>query len=225
MMPCLELAQGELAEMAGDVRALGHAPLATTLGRTSEHIGMASTAAQSMREIIRGMELSNRRQDSHRSTDLAEVVRLTLRMLRSQAMNRAQIVVEDGGAAKVMGTPTEIGQVLLNLLVNAIQAMPDRPLRSNEIVIKLGPGRAGEVVLDVRDNGNGIPADVLPRIFDPFYSTKAQGGTGLGLAISRKIVEESGGRMEVQSEPGKGTRFIVTLRAAAEGSTPPPFKT
>ena len=71
---------------------------------------------------------------------------------------------------------------------------------------------AAHVAVEVADNGHGIPADVLPKIFDPFFTTKAVGkGTGLGLSICHKIVENHGGRLEVQSKPGAGTRFTVVL--------------
>ena len=71
---------------------------------------------------------------------------------------------------------------------------------------------ADHVAVEVADNGSGIPADVLPKIFDPFFTTKAVGkGTGLGLSICYKIVENHGGKLEVQSTPGMGTRFILVL--------------
>jgi two-component system NtrC family sensor kinase len=73
---------------------------------------------------------------------------------------------------------------------------------------------SSQVRLDVEDNGPGIPQDAIERVFDPFFTTKPEGGTGLGLAISMKIVEDLGGRITVESEPGKWTRFSVLLPAS-----------
>jgi len=98
-------------------------------------------------------------------------------------------------------------QVLLNLMLNAEQAMP----AGGEVTIQ-ATRDDGQVRLDLIDTGPGMPADVAAKIFKPFFSTKP-GGTGLGLPISRKIVEAHGGRLEVQSEPGRGTKFSVWLPA------------
>lgn len=106
-------------------------------------------------------------------------------------------------------------QALLNLLLNAQQAMPEggsitfqaqfEPTEGNS-----EGGRAGHVNLSVIDTGKGIPANALPRIFEPFYSTR-QGGSGLGLPTTRRIIEGHGGTIAVQSEMGKGTKFTVRL--------------
>lgn len=102
----------------------------------------------------------------------------------------------------------ELKQALLNLVGNAIQAMPE----GGTLTIEGGPTRNG-VRLTVADTGVGIPAEALPRIFDPYFTTKTK-GFGLGLAIVRRVVDAHGGQIEVQSEPGRGTRFEVTLSQA-----------
>jgi signal transduction histidine kinase len=102
--------------------------------------------------------------------------------------------------------------VLLNLLWNAVDAMP------NGGRIGVSTRRGGrEVCIAVRDSGVGIPAEILPRLYDPFFSTKRRrGGTGLGLSVSYGIVEEHGGRFEVDSEPDKGTDFRLYLPCVPE---------
>ncbi len=117
----------------------------------------------------------------------------------------------------------QIQQVLINLLVNARQAMPS----GGQILIRLAHDpAAGSVDLTVRDNGTGIPADKLPRIFDRFYTTKqgpdasGKGGTGLGLAFCRDVIEAHQGRIRVESTPGKGTAFILKLPAAVPAPAP-----
>ena len=113
-----------------------------------------------------------------------------------------------------MGVTGQIQQVLMNLLINACQAMPEG--RMGEIHIKTrADGTNVEIVLS--DNGAGIPPDVLPRIFEPYFSTKAPAsGTGLGLPISKRIVEKHGGSLTVSSTVGEGTTFTIVL--PVEGS-------
>ena len=103
-------------------------------------------------------------------------------------------------------------QALLNLMLNAVQAMPE----GGDLIIQAtvdppaGPDRS--VLLSLIDSGVGIPAETLPKIFRPFFSTKAKsGGTGLGLPTTRKIIEAHGGEIDVQSEVGKGTKFTIRL--------------
>ena len=113
-----------------------------------------------------------------------------------------------GQISSIVCSPSQINQVFLNLITNAAQAMGDRPGK----ITLTSRNEADGVVVEVADNGSGIPPEVLPKIFDPFFSTKEVGkGTGLGLSISYKIVQEHGGRIDVHSEVGKGTRFTVWL--------------
>ena len=101
--------------------------------------------------------------------------------------------------------------MFLNLLVNAMQAIEATHREDGRIAIDTR-SKGREVVVEITDNGCGIPADVLPRIFDPFFTTKAVGdGTGLGLSITHGIVQDHGGRLEVESTPGQGTCFRVIL--------------
>jgi signal transduction histidine kinase len=113
-----------------------------------------------------------------------------------------------GEIPEIVCSPSQINQVFLNLITNAAQAMAD-----GKGTITLTTQADGNgVLVEVRDNGKGIPADVLPKIFDPFFTTKEAGkGTGLGLSISYKIVQDHGGRIEVESKPNVGTRFRVWL--------------
>jgi signal transduction histidine kinase len=115
------------------------------------------------------------------------------------------------------GHAGRLGQVFLNLLVNAIQATEAGRAEENEIAVELGLDAARNVEVRIFDTGTGIPPEVLPRIFDPFFTTKAPGiGTGLGLSICHSIVSSLQGRIEVASEPGKGSSFRVTLPVPAE---------
>ena len=105
---------------------------------------------------------------------------------------------------------TELQQVLINLIVNAIHAMPDGgdlTLRADDMEQE---GKSG-VLITVQDSGKGMSPDVLGRVFDPFFTTKQGEGSGLGLSISRKIIRRYGGTMQADSVEGEGTRFTLWL--------------
>ncbi len=134
---------------------------------------------------------------------LQSTLLLAKHLLKSVTVNKAF-----GNIAPIVCSPSQINQVFLNLITNAAQAMGDKPGKIMLTTRNDGDG----VAVEVEDNGGGIPPDVLPKIFDPFFSTKEIGkGTGLGLSISYKIVQQHGGRIDVESTPGAGTRFIVWL--------------
>jgi signal transduction histidine kinase len=106
-------------------------------------------------------------------------------------------------------------QVLLNLLINAIQAMPE-----GGVVLLSGQPRNGRVLIQVRDEGCGIGAADRDRIFDPFFTTK-QTGTGLGLSVAHQIVEQHGGILSAEANPDKGTTFSVLLPVHRERQNEP----
>jgi two-component system NtrC family sensor kinase len=129
-------------------------------------------------------------------------------LLAKHMLKSIKIEKRFGEVPPIVCSPSQMNQVFLNLITNAAQAMD-----AGGGTIALATSREGDgVSVEVADNGRGIPADVLPKIFDPFFSTKEIGkGTGLGLSISYKIVKQHGGRIDVQSQPGTGTRFTVWL--------------
>jgi signal transduction histidine kinase len=154
-------------------------------------------------------------------TDLKQIVEDTLVLLeREMSKYRIAVEMQIDNVPEVSAIGNQIQQILLNLLINARQAMPSG---GRVIVRLLHDEEAGTVDLSVRDTGCGIPADKLPRIFEPFYTTKSgpdetgKGGTGLGLAACRQIVEAHQGRMRVESTVGKGTQFTLKLPIAPAG--------
>jgi two-component system, NtrC family, sensor kinase len=124
--------------------------------------------------------------------------------------SRAHVVREPGAPAEVECDRRELEQVLLNLVINAAQAL------DGEGTIRVRTARRGdEVEIAIADDGRGIEPGAIDRIFDPFFTTKPVGeGTGLGLSISHEIVRRHGGRLEVSSEPGVGSEFRVVLPLA-----------
>ncbi len=160
------------------------------------------------------------RSESLEPTDLAAIVEDSLVLLERE-MRKYRIAIEtelDPATPAAMASGNQIQRVLLNLLINARQSMPE----GGTILIRLAPSEDGMVEIAVRDSGSGIPKDSLPHIFDAFYSTKAgpdesgKGGTGLGLAACKEIIDAHQGRIRVQSTIGRGTAFIIRLPAAKD---------
>ena len=152
-------------------------------------------------------------------TDLNQIINQSLRLIQHQ-VDLAGIQVQprlDPDLPLVLCDGAQIEQVLLALMVNAMDAMPQG---GNLWVSSKADETNDTVRVIVRDDGTGIPPDILPRLFEPFLTTKETGrGVGLGLAISRSILERHNGSIEVQSEPGRGTIFTITLPWDTENAT------
>lgn len=139
--------------------------------------------------------------------DLNDILDHAIRLLTPKWKERVVIERSFGEIPKLRGSAGEIGQVFVNLIANACEAVPVQG--SVRVGTEL---RDGRLCVSVKDTGHGIGPDRLSRIFDPFYTTKPQGeGTGLGLAIVQQIVKGHGGSIEVKSEEGQGAEFVVTL--------------
>jgi len=139
--------------------------------------------------------------------DLNDCVRSTLVIARNGIKDKVEVLTRLGELPRIACAPSQINQVLLNLLNNAAQAME----RLGRILVKTW-AEPDALCLSVQDDGCGMPPEVLKRIFDPFYTTKPVGqGTGLGLSISFKIIQDHGGSIQVASEVGRGTRFLIRL--------------
>jgi len=155
------------------------------------------------------LSFSRAREMVRRETDLNEVLRDVLRLVRYE-LNRHSIRLEESYAELpvIQADPNKLKQVLINLLMNATQAMPE----GGALSVRTAPVAGEEVEVVISDTGPGIPPEVRERIFEPFFSTKREGeGTGLGLYICRNIVVEHQGRLAVESEPGRGATFRMIL--------------
>jgi hypothetical protein len=142
------------------------------------------------------------------ASDLNQTAEHAVHLAQQQVMTRPIeiVLVRDDRLPLVEHDETQIQQVLVNLLLNAIQAIDG----AGRVEVRLEPRRACAVV-HVTDTGRGIPADQLDKIFRPFYTTKGQRGTGLGLSLAKRIIEAHDGRIEVASTPGAGARFTISL--------------
>jgi signal transduction histidine kinase/CheY-like chemotaxis protein len=178
-----------------------------------EELRDARAAADRVREIVRDLKIFSRAEDDKRGpVDVEQVLESTLRMAWNEIRHRAKLVKNYHKVPFVDANESRLGQVFLNLLVNAVQAIPEGRYDENQISVSTGTDGAGRVVVSIADTGSGIPLHVRSRLFTPFFTTKPVGvGTGLGLAISHRIVASFGGTITFETEVGKGTEFHVTL--------------
>jgi len=199
---------------------LGYAQLLVGRAPGSEEARRIFDEAQRAGAIARNLlQIAREEKPERKRVELNEIVK------QAQALRNYELRVEnirltvdlDPALPAVMGDPQQLHQLVLNLLLNAEQAVESGRGRG-EIEVRTRAMRRGArrmVRLEVRDDGPGIPAETLPRIFDPFFTTKPAGvGTGLGLSIVHAIAGEHGGEVTAESEPGRGAAFFVELRAA-----------
>ncbi len=173
------------------------------LGELTETVERGSRLSRQL------LDLACQRTRAPEPVDLVEVV-AGLRPMLERLVPRGVVVAEEleDRPVCVVGDRSQLEQVVLNLAVNAADAMPE----GGRLTLRTGERGADEVILEVEDTGHGIPADLVGRIFDPFFTTKETGrGTGLGLSVVHGIVTDHRGRIEVESRPGAGTIFRVLL--------------
>jgi signal transduction histidine kinase len=161
-------------------------------------------------EIVRSLRNFTRLgEDERKPADINKGLESTLLMLQHQLKKRVEVIKDFGVLPEIMCYPGKLNQVFMNILVNASQAI----VGSGKIFIKTSYD--GEIVtISIKDTGVGMSNEIKQHIFEPFFTTKGVGeGTGLGLPITYGIIEEHDGNIEVYSEPGKGSEFVITLPA------------
>ncbi|MFL5346251.1 MAG: response regulator [Hyalangium sp.] len=189
----------------------------------------AKLGAERAREIVQQFRIFSRgEKEARRETlEVHHALESALRLASNEIRHRARLVRDYGEPLRVHANEVQLGQVLLNLLVNAAQAIPEGGVERNEIRV-LTRLRGTEAVIEIHDTGVGIPSDRLERVFEPFFTTKPSGvGTGLGLSICRSIITALSGRLELESEVGRGSIFRIVLPSVAASSItvlPPPVQ-
>jgi signal transduction histidine kinase len=190
------------------------------LAALQEAVRDAEEASERVRSIVQDLRVFSRPEDDRREAlDIHRVLESSLRMARNELRQRARVILKFGSVPLVDGNDGRLGQVFLNLIVNAAHAIPEGRVGQNAITIATR-AEGAMVVVEVSDTGSGIPPEIMPRIFDAFFTTKPIGvGTGLGLAICHRLVTAMNGRIEVESQAGAGTTFRVFLPRARSGRT------
>ena len=208
------------------------------IGSVLDTAGLAASTLESLRErlaeiehgitrvasITEGLRSFARADDAPPGpVDLVATLERALRMVENDLRHRAELVKRIAELPLVLGNASRLEQVIVNFLLNALQALPAEGAHTIEVTAATR-GEDG-VVLAVRDSGRGIPDDIRGRIFDPFFTTRRIGeGMGLGLAVCKTIIEGFGGTIEVESSPGAGTTMRMVLRAyrgTAPAASPP----
>ena len=198
----------------GEALNRGSAATADDRAEVGDVLKEAHEGCQRIKQIVRDLKTFSREDETpSKPVKVRGVIESAINMAWNEIRHRARLVKDFADVPPVLAKESRLGQVFLNLLVNAAQAIPEGGAEDNEIRVTVR-SEAGRVVVEVRDSGCGIPPETLPRIFDPLFTTKPVGiGTGLGLSISHSIVTGMDGEISVRSEVGQGTTFIVSLPA------------
>jgi two-component system, cell cycle sensor histidine kinase and response regulator CckA len=177
-----------------------------------ELVDEAVHGIERMRSIVRDLKTFSRMDDEHLEVvEVGSVVRACLNLCRNELRHRAIVDVELTPTPSVRINESRLAQMVLNLLINAAQALPEGTAELGRITVRTR-AEGDLTVLEVEDTGHGIAAGATARIFDPFFTTKGPGeGTGLGLSICRNIATAAGGGIDVESVEGEGSRFRVWL--------------
>ncbi|MBN1208588.1 MAG: PAS domain-containing protein [Myxococcaceae bacterium] len=186
-----------------------------TLPELREVLAETQEGIQRMRTIVQDVKTFARSDEERCSpVSVPQAIDGALRLVRKQLQYRAGLERALEPVPAVLGNEGRLGQVLVNLLVNALQAFTQSDPERNRVRISARSRAPDRVVIEVEDNGSGMSPEVRQHLFDPFFTTKAAGaGSGLGLAISQSIIQSMGGTIEVESEPGRGSVFRLVLPA------------
>ncbi len=187
------------------------------LDEVIEALGEAREGADRVRNIVRDLKVFGRGNEEARGpVVLRRVLDSSINIAWNEIRHRARLVKDFAEVPLIEGNESRLGQVFLNLLLNAAQSIPEGEAERNEIRVSTATERDGRVMIEVRDTGVGIAPEILTRIFEPFFTTKPDGvGTGLGLSICRGILADLGGTIAVESRLGNGSTFRVTLPPAS----------
>lgn len=178
----------------------------------------AAAGCQRVQGIVEDLRKLSRDSETERvPVDVVSIVEGCVHIANNEIRHRARVDLRLSPVPPVLANDGRLAQVLLNLIINAAQAMPSGQADRMTLTIATFRDTAGRVVIEVRDTGCGIPPEVRERVFDPFFTTKGPGqGTGLGLSICHSIVSGLGGNIEVESTVGVGSTFRVRLPATSE---------
>ncbi len=210
-----------LEQLTGVARELGPG-VAERLRETVQALEDARRGAERIRTIVKDLRTLARTDDTRLGpVDVHAALEFSVSLAMPHLRHRARVERHYGAVPKVRANEARLGQVFLNLLVNAAQAIPEGNVAGHCVVL-VTRREEERVVVEVRDSGVGMGPEVLARIFEPFFTTKAQGdGLGLGLSICLGIIHAMGGELKAESEPGRGSTFRVTLPVSEEQGASP----
>lgn len=210
----LDYAIRQLDGLRDDGEGLVDDEVASTVNRIREALEDAQHGGGRIRDIVDQLRRLGREDEESREWTPApdEMLEWAIGMASNEIRHRAQVVRDYDELPPVWGKESKLGQVVLNLLVNAAHAVEEGAADQNKITLRAEQSGDGMVCIEVEDTGRGIAPEHMERLFDPFFTTKDVGeGTGLGLHICQTIVDNCGGYIEAESQLGQGSRFQVWL--------------
>ena len=187
-----------------------------TISEVNEMVSEALAGVERVRKIVRGLKTFARAEEERRNViDVRQTLELSINMTFNEIRHRARLVKDYGETPPVLADDARLGQVFINLLVNAAQAIPEGNWDANEIRIVTSTDALGNAVIEVRDTGRGISSSAMNRLFEPFFTTKPVGeGTGLGLSICHNIITGMGGTISARNlEQGGACIRVMVPRA------------
>jgi PAS domain S-box-containing protein len=216
---CPRIRKARAPETDSHAHAAGGSPaeedLAARMEEIEETLQETREGVERVRRIVGDLKTFSRDGgEPLGSVDVRRVLESSMNLAQSEIAGRARLVKDLQAVPLVEASESRLGQVFLNLLLNAAQALPDGRAEENTIRVATRTGDAGQAIIEIRDSGTGIAPEILDRIFEPFFTTKPAGiGTGLGLSICQNIVTAFGGEITVESEPGRHSLFRVSIPA------------
>ncbi|KFE66775.1 sensor histidine kinase [Hyalangium minutum] len=223
LMANLSFAREEIGRLRESLRTGREEVDPDEISEVLDALSESVEGAERLKGIVQDLRLLTREPPRHRTrVDLHSVLEDTLKLVRGQLRHRARLEKDFQPVPSVEGDEARLGQVFLNLMLNAVQAMSEQDLARNVLRVATRASVTGEVIIEVQDTGAGMPPEVLERLFEPFFTTRPN-STGMGLSVSHAIVTSLGGALRAESKQGAGTVFTVTLPAAGTPAAGPPY--
>jgi signal transduction histidine kinase/ABC-type phosphate/phosphonate transport system substrate-binding protein len=214
MLANLGFATEELGRIRQTLREQGNA-LGEELDDVEEALGEAREGADRLKSIVQDLRMLSRAPPEQRAAvEVVPVLEHALSLVKGELRHRARLEKDFRPVPPVEGDEGRLGQVFVNLLLNAVQAMSELDVARNVLRVATYTGPGGEAVVEIQDTGVGMAPEVLARLFEPFFTTRPA-STGLGLSVSHAIVSSLGGTLRAESRQGVGTTLTVILPAAS----------
>ncbi|MDC0708245.1 PhnD/SsuA/transferrin family substrate-binding protein [Stigmatella sp. ncwal1] len=213
LMANLSFAREEISRLRESLRSDPVPTRLEDLNEVMDALGESLDGAERLKTIIQDLRTLAREPPTHRArVDLHPVLEDALKLVRNELRHRGRLEKDFQPVPTVEADEARLGQVFLNLMINAVQAMSEQDAQRNVLRVSTRTGPAGEAIVEVQDTGAGMTPEVLSRLFEPFFTTRSN-SAGMGLSVSHAIVTSLGGTLRAESELGTGTLFTVTLPA------------
>jgi two-component system, cell cycle sensor histidine kinase and response regulator CckA len=208
---------GAKAEECRSAASIAGPKIAESMDELASMMKVAVDGAERVARIVRDLTTFAHSTDERRTfLDVRAVLDPVLRLVASEVQQRAHLVRKLDEVPLVYANEARLGQVFMNVLINAAQAIPEGHAEDNEICVSTSTDDAGRAVIEVHDTGSGMPDDVVSRVFEPFFTTKPVGvGSGLGLSICHGTIVSLGGEISVRTRPGEGSTFHIAIPPAS----------